>query len=952
MMHLKLIKQKPAHGIASTEIEAATETLKLWCGSTKLNRCCPQLCILNCAPTEIVKMRTANLGIYETKVDGEGNTPKKKAITRNRDTGRDYKKKPLIDKHAQSICLFRKMLAQETSPGAGKFEFRVCEKTVCVKAWALCNGFSPNTVIKVRSAIRSGKKVSSMRAVIKDDCSQPINMFKKLKSPQKGDKAGTIVSWVLKKAQDSSDKMPKGDHMRLPYMSLKSMFGDYEESMSRCEGSGLIASFSYFCKVWHDSDELKHIDLQRKTGDFSKCEVCLKLEEQLCKFAHRDHEGREEILKQFRGHLTLVFLERKSYYSRRYLGRLSLLTLFCLSIIVDGSTQKSMVAPRLKDHAKNHDFETIQQSITAVLVHGCGTYLYSHEPWVKKGSRLTCTVLSKTFEKLAEDIPAFKERGLPKTVFIQMDNCSGDNKNKIIFGYFLGLVESGCFDTVVVSFLLVGHTHEDVDQVFSRISEYLSTRSIYSLDEFDEYVKAAVHSTKSPNKETANVNVERISAVGDFTSVIEPNIDEKVKGIKVPCQFVFEASSDGGHRIGLMRYRSFGASPVWYPKGPQSDNVLNVYDDDEANAVVVQENEAVQLAPKLCVGLEDMYEVAKNGDPTEKNGDARENGALQPKSHSVVDTAPSLNDTTYFARGALQKMNETQESCCSYRDSPGMRLLTGNIDFDAVKNYAPLVFQNQEAIEKDISRFLKSGLLNLRVDETRVTKLSNVWAEYFASVPQTSDDYKKPFSIAWNSIRPPANSVVLPAGLVGGFKVQELVALQPNYNLQYNQIFSEGQVNPREVQRVVDGLKEAAKIRRLEKNDFVLILRDVGKGVRIKTVTEAEESLPFILCKTLESCPRHPRADATIKVQYYRQERGDPNGTFIAGIQSGAGNRAWVDNVPRKSVFLIHPEMHSNSLKLKTCTKKMILDLQVRFVFLNFASVSSLSFSCKLRSHA
>ena len=152
----------------------------------------------------------------------------------------------------------------------------------------------------------------------------------------------------------------------------------------------------------------------------------------------RDEKGREEVLKVYRGHLTLVSLERKSYYSRRNLGRISIDTNFCLSIIVGGSTQSNMVTPRFKDHVKNHDFETIQQSITGVLVHGCGTYIFSHEPWVKGGSRLTCTVLSKTFEKLAVDIPAFKERGLPKTVFIQMDNCSGDNKNKVIFWIFLG----------------------------------------------------------------------------------------------------------------------------------------------------------------------------------------------------------------------------------------------------------------------------------------------------------------------------------------------------------------------------------------------------------------------------------------------------------------------------------------------------------------------------------
>ena len=39
---------------------------------------------------------------------------------------------------------------------------------------------------------------------------------------------------------------------------------------------------------------------------------------------------------------------------------------------------------------------------------------------------------------------------------------------------------------IQMSFLMVGHTHEDIDQVFSRVSAHLKKNSVYTLE--GEYV--------------------------------------------------------------------------------------------------------------------------------------------------------------------------------------------------------------------------------------------------------------------------------------------------------------------------------------------------------------------------------------------------------------------------------------------------------------------------------
>lgn len=48
-----------------------------------------------------------------------------------------------------------------------------------------------------------------------------------------------------------------------------------------------------------------------------------------------------------------------------------------------------------------------------------------------------------------------RTRYTPKKIYVQMDNCSTENKNKFLLGYRKFLVSRSVFKTVEVSFLLV-----------------------------------------------------------------------------------------------------------------------------------------------------------------------------------------------------------------------------------------------------------------------------------------------------------------------------------------------------------------------------------------------------------------------------------------------------------------------------------------------------------------
>ena len=73
----------------------------------------------------------------------------------------------------------------------------------------------------------------------------------------------------------------------------------------------------------------------------------------------------------------------------------------------------------------------------------------------------------------AMSTPTFQK--LPENLLLQLDNCAGENKNRYLFAYLSLLVAKGVFKTVHLGFLMVGHTHEDIDAMFSRFSERLQT---------------------------------------------------------------------------------------------------------------------------------------------------------------------------------------------------------------------------------------------------------------------------------------------------------------------------------------------------------------------------------------------------------------------------------------------------------------------------------------------
>lgn len=62
-----------------------------------------------------------------------------------------------------------------------------------------------------------------------------------------------------------------------------------------------------------------------------------------------------------------------------------------------------------------------------------------------------------------QDIISNWEGRLPGVLYLQMDNTTAQNKNVTVLAYLNLLVQKGIFKKVKVGFLLVGHTHDQID---------------------------------------------------------------------------------------------------------------------------------------------------------------------------------------------------------------------------------------------------------------------------------------------------------------------------------------------------------------------------------------------------------------------------------------------------------------------------------------------------------
>jgi len=159
------------------------------------------------------------------------------------------------------------------------------------------------------------------------------------------------------------------------------------------------------------------------------------------------------------------YSERVEYYTAREQSYHDPENILC--IIIDAMTETSTSVPLQSRESKGFQPATFKTALIGALVHGAEGF-YGYTTNGIKGARVTAEVIHRTLMKLKKTRKVW-----PKQLILQLDNTSAENKNHTVMAYCAWLVATGVFECVQVRFLMVGHTHEDIDGYFGLLRRFL-----------------------------------------------------------------------------------------------------------------------------------------------------------------------------------------------------------------------------------------------------------------------------------------------------------------------------------------------------------------------------------------------------------------------------------------------------------------------------------------------
>ena len=110
-----------------------------------------------------------------------------------------------------------------------------------------------------------------------------------------------------------------------------------------------------------------------------------------------------------------------------------------------------------------------------------------------------------------------------------MDNCWRENKNKYVMSYLSNLVQCDVFKQIQINFMSVGHTHNDVDQIFSVLLKYFDGSTAITIDDIHDIISNAMG--------CSNIKIEHVSTFPDYSGWV--NRENNINNSTGICSFSF-----------------------------------------------------------------------------------------------------------------------------------------------------------------------------------------------------------------------------------------------------------------------------------------------------------------------------------------------------------------------------------------------------------------------------
>jgi len=419
-------------------------------------------------------------------------------------------------------------------------------------------------------------------------------------------------------------------------------------------------------------------------------------------------EQREMILKWRRSHLNQQRIERADLERRRRLAATSVDKFthqphYAL-MMADFITATRGDTPRFRGEqvALSH-FESRILGVEVVCGDINGYLIYVTDNLVDKGANVMVELQRQMIKDLAE---LLKQKGhqMVESLLLQFDN-GRENKNKEMMFYQSMLVEAGIFKSIQVNFLMVGHTHANVDQYFSTISKLIKKQALIATPPALRFMLETMLGVRPL------LPPRQVDVLHDYVSAWA-KAAHSYKFYQTPHEFLFVPVSETPGAKCKMLYKMYSDRATYLPKEPPRE-------------IRVQSPLAESLVEEI--ELPDVYAFAGN-----RTEFLKANGLSDPPDVRKKGQLASLN--------ALEELNE---------------------DFVAmVKSSTVEMYGEIESETRPIRRHIDT---DDDVEDVPLSTLASEWAEVKQSDLQLKSDSKQGY-IIWLQL--PVDQVPLPKKIV------------------------------------------------------------------------------------------------------------------------------------------------------------------------------------------
>ena len=180
-----------------------------------------------------------------------------------------------------------------------------------------------------------------------------------------------IMSFLIRVADASGDKMPNCNERHLPFQKKDEMYNTFLEKFSRSnKNPGIKApSKNYFYHVWkHNCKDVK----VRKSTRFSKCDICEQIRSEM-HILVTSFQSTADLLLRKRAHYDFIAQERMEYKRKRDIAVFNPNEAW--SVIIDGADQTAFGLPHFHTNIKSQRGHTMKVKLVGLLEQNVGNKL-------------------------------------------------------------------------------------------------------------------------------------------------------------------------------------------------------------------------------------------------------------------------------------------------------------------------------------------------------------------------------------------------------------------------------------------------------------------------------------------------------------------------------------------------------------------------------------------------